>query len=170
MNFGTLIPAYARLALGLEATGYGFLMSALGLGALVGSLWQIWSPAARPGRAIKAAIALGGFHLLLGFPLGLWGVAAAWFGCGGSMVTLMINMNTSLQTLAPDALRGRIMALYSMVLLGSAPLGAWLSGYLFDQVGGRWAAALLGVLTLLGLLPFLKVSLPQELFLEEVCE
>lgn len=167
VNFSTLIPAYARLELGLDATGYGFLMSALGLGALVGSLWQIWSPAARPGRAIKAALALAGFHLLLGLPLGVWGVAAVWLGCGFSMVTLMINTNTSLQTLAPDNLRGRIMALYAMVLLGTAPLGAWLSGYLFDHVGGRSAAALMGLLTLVGLLPHLSVSLPAEVTLLE---
>lgn len=167
VNFGTLIPAYARLELGLEATGYGLLMSALGLGALVGSLWQIWSPAARPGRIIKAALALAGFHLLLGLPLGLWAVAAVWSGCGFAMVTLMINTNTSLQTLVPDDLRGRVMALYAMVLLGTAPLGAWLSGFLFDYAGGRSASALMGLLTLVGLLPFLRVSLPKEVFLEE---
>ena len=167
VNFNTLIPAYARLELGLEATGYGFLMSALGMGALMGSLWQIWSPAARPGRVIKAGLALAGFHLLLGLPLSLSGVAAVWLGCGFAMVTLMINTNTSLQTLAPDDLRGRIMALYAMVLLGTAPLGAWLSGYLFDHAGGRSAAALMGLLTLVGLLPSLKVGLPKEVFLEE---
>lgn len=167
VNFATLIPAYARLELGLDATGYGLLMSALGLGSLVGSLWQISSPAARPGRAMKAALALAGLHGMLVFPLGLWGVSAVWAGCGFAMVTLMINMNTSVQTLVPDALRGRVMALYSMVLLGTAPLGAWLSGYLFDHVGGRAAMGLLGLVTLLGLLPHLKERLPQELSLEE---
>ena len=54
-----------------------------------------------------------------------------------------------------------------MVLLGTAPLGAWLSGYLFDHAGGRSAAALMGLLTLVGLLPSLKVGLPNEVFLEE---
>lgn len=168
VNFSTLIPAYARLELGLEATGYGFLMSALGLGALMGSLWQISSPAARPGRAVYASLALAGFHLLLGLPLGLWGVSAVWMGCGFALVTLMINLNTSVQTLVPDTLRGRVMALYSMVLLGTAPLGAWLSGYLFDHVGGRAATALLGAITLVGLLPHLKGRLPQELSVEEI--
>lgn len=167
VNFATLIPAYARLELGLDATGYGFLMSALGLGALLGSLWQIWSPAARPGRAIRAALALSGLHLLLGFALGLWAVAAIWMGCGFAMVTLMINMNTSIQTLVPDALRGRIMALYSMVLLGTAPLGSWLSGFLFDHAGGRSAAALMGLLTLMGLIPYVRIRLPREVLLEE---
>lgn len=167
VNFATLIPAYARLELGLDATGYGFLMSALGLGALLGSLWQIWSPAARPGRAIRAALALSGLHLLLGFALGLWAVAAIWMGCGFAMVTLMINMNTSIQTLVPDALRGRIMALYSMVLLGTAPLGSWLSGFLFDYAGGRSAAALMGLLTLMGLIPYVRIRLPGEVLLEE---
>ncbi len=166
VNFSTLIPAYARLELGLDAQGYGFLLSALGLGALIGSLWQVWSPAARPGRMLKAALALAGLHLLLGLRLEIWGVAAIWVGCGFAMVTMMINTNTSLQTLAPDHLRGRIMALYSMVLLGTAPLGSWLSGYLFDTLGGRQAAVCMGLLTFMGLLPFFKGALPQEILNE----
>jgi MFS family permease len=167
LNFDTLIPAYANLELGLDATGYGFLMAALGFGALAGSVWQIVSPAARPGRGLRAALALACFHLLLGLPLNLGSVAAVWLGCGFSMVTLMINVDTSLQTLVPDHLRGRIMAIHSMVLLGSAPVGAWLSGFLFDHAGGRMAPALMGLLTLVGLLPFLRVSLPEEVGLLE---
>jgi len=163
INFSTLIPAYAKLELGLEVEGYGFLMSALGLGALAGSLWQIYSASAKPARLLKAALALAFLHLALALPLPLWAVTGLWAGCGLAMVTLLINTNTSLQTLVPDALRGRVMAVYSLVLMGTAPLGAWLTGWLFDSWGGRPTLAILGLVTALGLLPFVRAQMPAEL-------
>lgn len=163
VNFQTLIPAYARLVLGLEASGYGLLMSSLGLGALAGAIWQIISPKARPGRILKAVLALSLLHLGLWLPLPAAAVGLLWAGCGFAMSTVMINTNTSVQTLIPDALRGRVMAIYSMVLLGTTPIGAWLTGRLFDSFGGRPAAALLGLLTGLGLLGMARLEYPAEL-------
>lgn len=164
VNFSTLIPAYAKLQLGLEAQGYGFLMSALGLGALLGSLWQIWSAGARPQRMLRAAVGLGVLHIALALSLPLWAIMGLWALCGFCMVTLLINTNTSLQTLVPDALRGRVMAVYSMILLGTAPLGAWITGRLFDTLGGAPVLAFLGTVTLLGVIPLMQWSnMPAEL-------
>lgn len=163
VNFSTLIPAYAKLQLGLEAEGFGFLLSSLGGGALLGSLWQIWSAGARPQRMLRAAVGLGVLHLALAAPLPLWAITALWALCGFCMVTLLININTSLQTLVPDGLRGRVMAVYSMILLGTAPLGAWLTGWLFDQMGGAPVLAVLGLTTLMGVLPLFRFALPVEL-------
>ncbi|MBF2052089.1 MAG: MFS transporter [Candidatus Sericytochromatia bacterium] len=170
VNFSTLIPAYARLEMGLEVQGYGFLMSAFGLGALGGSLWQIWSAGARPRRLWWAGLWLAALHLLLAFKVPVWGVALLWAACGAAMVTLLLNTNTCVQTLVSDALRGRVMAAYSMVLMGTAPLGAWLTGWLFDLLGGRPTLAILGGLTLLGLLPFMRQTLPVILEPEQVGE
>lgn len=167
INFSTLIPAYAKLELGLDAQGYGFLMSALGIGALIGSLWQVWSAGARPSRMLAAATGLAALHLLLYFSLPAWTVALIWAACGFCMVTLLINTNTSLQTLVPDALRGRVMAVYSLLLLGTAPLGAWICGQLFDHFGGHLTACIMGAITLSGLLPFLwRQTLPREVLVE----
>lgn len=160
VNFSTLIPAYARLEMGLEVQGYGFLMSAFGLGALGASLWQIWSAGARPRRLWWAGLWLAALHILLAFeaPVGL--ITALWAACGAAMVTLLLNTNTCVQTLVSDDLRGRVMAVYSLVLMGTAPLGAWLTGWLFDLLGGRPTLAILGGLTLAGLLPFIWRPLP----------
>ncbi len=163
VNFQTLIPAYARLVLGLPPEGYGLLMGCLGGGALVGSLWQIWSAGARPRRIYVAGLALALLHLLMGLHLPIWGVGVLWAGCGFAMVTVMLNTNTSVQTIIPDDLRGRVMAVYSMVLLGAAPLGAWLTGRLFDALGGRSAAAVMGLLTAIGLLALMRNPLPSVL-------
>lgn len=158
VNFQTLIPAYSHKVLGLEAKGYGLLMSALGIGALLGSSWQIFfvqgrenNLSRRSGRIFKAVAGLTLLHLLMTLPLPVWAIGLLWIGCGFSMATVMINTNTSVQTLIPDELRGRLMALYSMVLLGATPLGAWLTGWLFDHLGGRPTAGILGLLTGLSL-------------------
>ncbi|HEY9842733.1 MAG TPA: MFS transporter, partial [Candidatus Obscuribacterales bacterium] len=163
VNFMTLIPAYAKLVLHLEVQGYGLLMSSLGLGALAGSSWQILSAKARPGRILKSIFALALLHIALAIELPVWAVGAIWAGCGFCMATVLINTNTSLQTLIPDELRGRITAIYTMLLLGATPIGSWLTGMLFDRCGGRITAGLLGLFTGLGLVLALRVELPKEL-------
>lgn len=160
VNFSTLIPAYARLEMGLEVQGYGFLMSAFGLGALGASIWQIWSAGARPRRLWWAGLWLAALHILLAFEAPVWLISTLWAACGAAMVTLLLNTNTCVQALVSDDLRGRVMAVYSLVLMGTAPLGAWLTGWLFDQLGGRPTLAILGGLTLVGLLPFIWRPLP----------
>lgn len=166
VNFQTLIPAYSRLVLGLPVEGYGLLLGCLGGGALAGSIWQIWSTGARPGRIYKGGLALALLHLLMGLQLPVWAVGALWAGCGFAMVTVMLNTNTSVQTVIPDELRGRVMAVYSMVLLGAAPLGAWLTGRLFDGLGGRTAPVVMGLITAIGLLALMRNPLPAVLTAE----
>ncbi|AEB12319.1 MFS transporter [Marinithermus hydrothermalis] len=163
INFQTLIPAYARLELGLEAGGYGFLLSALGLGALGGALWQAWASSVRPARLLLGAGLLGGVHLLLLARLPAWGVAIVLIAAGFAMVTTLISANTTVQTIVPDRLRGRVMSIYSLVLLGTGPLGAYLTGLLFEALGGRMAAGVLGACTLAGWVFFLRRPWPRRL-------
>ena len=160
INFQTLIPAYARLELGLEAGGYGFLLSALGLGALGGALWQAWASSVRPARLLLGAGLLGGTHLLLLARLPAWGVAVVLVAAGFAMVTTLISANTTVQTIVPDRLRGRVMSIYSLVLLGTGPVGAYLTGLLFEALGGRVAAGVLGACTLAGWVFFLRRPWP----------
>jgi len=116
MNFQTLVPSYARLVLGLSATGYGGLLSSVGLGALGLGLFLPYA------FLVPFFLALGGF----------------------GMISVLINANTLVQLSVPDRIRGRVMAVYSLVMLGTGPLGAYLTGLLFELLGGRWAALVLG--------------------------
>lgn len=163
INFQTLIPAYARLVMGLEADGYGFLMAALGFGAIGGSLWQMRAAEARPARMTLGIAALGLLHLCLYLSLPVPLIMGLWAMAGFAMVTTLITTNTTIQTLVPDQLRGRVMSVYSFILLGAGPLGAYLTGLLFEWVGGRQATALMGLLTLMGLYPLLRKPLPTRL-------
>lgn len=65
------------------------------------------------------------------------------------MISVLINANTLVQLSVPDRLRGRVMAVYSLVMLGTGPLGAYLTGLLFELLGGRLAALALGGMVLL---------------------
>ncbi len=163
MNFQTMVPSYARLELGLDAQGFGFLMSAVGLGSIVAALVQAIASRARPMRAVLGSIILGLSLMTLALPLPTLWVAVV-LGVGGlGMITTMLNSNTTVQLIAPDRIRGRVMSVYSMVLLGSGPLGAYLSGFLIDALGARWGVAVMGLLTLLAALVMIRFPWPRVL-------
>ncbi|WP_027881381.1 MFS transporter [Meiothermus rufus] len=163
MNFQTIVPAYARLELGLDAQGFGLLMSAVGLGSIMAALIQAAAAKARPKRAVWGSLLLGCALLSLALPLPtLW--AAVALGVGGlGMITTLINSNTTVQLVTPDRIRGRVMSIYSMVLLGSGPLGAYLSGWFMDHLGVRWGVAVLGIGTAIASLALLRWAWPRSL-------
>ncbi len=147
INFQALVPAFARLVLGLGPEGYGSLMGALGSGALLGALLLLKSPVVRPRRSLYGSFLLGGALLLLPLAKSFL-LAAVLLALGGlSMVMVLTSANTTLQTLVPEGLRGRVVALYSLVLMGSGPPGMYLTGLAFDLFG-PYAPALLGALVL----------------------
>ncbi|GIW26369.1 MFS transporter [Meiothermus sp.] len=163
MNFQTIVPSYARLELGLDAQGFGFLMSAVGLGSIVAALVQAIGSKAHPMRAVLGSMVLGVSLITLALPLPTLWVAVV-LGIGGlGMITTMLNSNTTVQLIAPDRIRGRVMSVYSMVLLGSGPLGAYFSGFLIDALGARGGVALMGLLTLVATLLMLRFPWPKEL-------
>ena len=62
--------------------------------------------------------------------------------------------NTLIQAMVPDRLRGRIMAMYSMMFMGMVPLGALLSGFLADHIGAPWTVTIGGTGAILGAIAF----------------
>ena len=163
MNFQTIVPAYARLELKLDAQGFGFLMSAVGLGSILAALIQALTSKARPLRAVLGSALLGLALIALALPLPTGWVAFIFGLAGLGMITTLINSNTTVQLLAPDAIRGRVMSVYSMVLLGSGPLGAYISGLLIDTLGARMGVAIMGLLTLGAALWMARFSWPKTL-------
>src|SRR5688500_10836260 len=126
-NFSVYVPLLARDRLGMGAEGFGVLMACLGVGALAAglSLGALSATALRPRMiAIALAVSLGG---LVGLAFTRWfGVAAGLLvitGFAGTIV--MAGCNTSIQLGAPDALRGRVMSLYTLLSSGIFPIGAF---------------------------------------------
>jgi MFS family permease len=76
------------------------------------------------------------------------------------MMVQMASSNTLIQAMVPDRLRGRTMAVYSMMFMGMAPLGALLSGAIADHIGAQWTVALGGIVAIAGALIFAR-NLPK---------
>ena len=156
-NFTVYVPLLARTVLGLGAEGFGFLMASLGVGAVAGALTVGGFGSREPelGRMfLSAAVA---FAALLGLGLSrhAWTAAPLLFVTGYFGIMLMATCNTSMQLRAPDALRGRVMSLYTWVTGGVFPIGAFLVGSI-SQAWGVSAAFLwngtLGLVTLGGIM------------------
>ena len=150
-NFTVYVPLLARTVLGLGAEGFGFLMAALGVGAVAGALTVGGRGSREPGpmflSAALAFAALGGLglsrHVWMATPLL---VVTGYFG-----IVLMASCNTSMQLGAPDALRGRVMSLYTWVTGGVFPIGAFLVGSISQAWGVSVAFLWNGTLGLLAL-------------------
>src|SRR5438445_9203344 len=148
-NFTVYVPLLARTVLGLGAEGFGFLMAALGVGAVAGALTVGGRGSREPGpmflSAALAFAALGGLglsrHVWMATPLL---VVTGYFG-----IVLMASCNTSMQLGAPDALRGRVMSLYTWVTGGVFPIGAFLVGSISQAWGVSVAFLWNGTLGLL---------------------
>ena len=156
-NFTVYVPLLARTVLGLGAEGFGFLMASLGVGAVAGALTVGGFGSREPefGRMfLSAAVA---FAALLGLGLSrhVWTATPLLFVTGYFGIMLMATCNTSMQLRAPDALRGRVMSLYTWVTGGVFPIGAFLVGSI-SQAWGVSAAFLwngtLGLVTLGGIM------------------
>jgi MFS family permease len=80
--------------------------------------------------------------------------AAALVPVGFCMMLQMASSNTLIQSMVPDALRGRVMSIYSMMFMGMAPFGALLAGTLADRVGAPATVAGGGVVCILGAIVF----------------
>jgi MFS family permease len=140
----TLMPVFARDRLGLGAGGYGLLLACVGIGGLVGAI----ALAARPAHAAgnrTFMISTTAFPIIL---LALAFVRRPHFAYPLLLlagVTMIINgalANSMLQHRVPDALRGRIMAAYSFVVVGLAQtVGSFTAGVVGKAFGVQWAIA-----------------------------
>jgi MFS family permease len=152
-NFSVYVPLLARDRLGMGAEGFGLLMACLGVGALSAglSIGALSSSAPRAGTiATSLAVALGGLTGLA-FTRWFWlaAVVLAITGFAGTLV--MAGCNTSLQLRAPDALRGRVMSLYTLLSGGIFPIGAFWVGFISEHWGVARAFFVNGVLGLIAL-------------------
>jgi MFS family permease len=148
MNFQVVIPPLAQDALGSDAAGYGFLMTASGLGALVAAVFLVINGRPRPIRIALGAIVLGVASIALAmstsFPLSMLLMVPV--GAGG--IAMAATANATIQLAVPDGLRGRVMSVYTTVFSASMPVGGLLMGALASSVGILEAIAVGGVLSL----------------------
>jgi MFS family permease len=162
MPLTVLMPVFASTILKGTATTLGFLMAASGAGALIGALY-LASRQSVLGLGRHIAVAGGLFGLgIMAFSLSrnFWLSLACLMVTGFCMMLQMAASNTLLQTLVDEDKRGRVMSLYTMAFLGTAPLGSFVAGIIADRYGAPLALQLAGLTCLGGALAF-GARLPQ---------
>ena len=147
-NFQVLLPLLAKSSFEGGPQTYGLLVSAMGVGSIAGALASGARGRVSMRILIAASAAFGGFTLLAAVAPTLWFEIAALMLVGAASVTFAAGVNSSLQLAVDPAMRGRVMALYSVVFLGSTPIGAPIAGWLSETAGPR-TGLLLGALAAL---------------------
>lgn len=146
-SFIPMMPVFARDVLGLDADGYGAIVSAVGLGAAAGAIGMAATGGRRRGgrMVIGSFAAFGVLLAAAAYAPGFWS-AGILFTLAGTLMSMNgIQANTMLQLEAPDELRGRVMGFYSFVVLGVAPLGAFQAGWVSEHFGVRVSFAVGGI-------------------------
>jgi MFS family permease len=152
MPYTVLMPVFADKVLHGGARGLGILMGATGVGALLGALTLASRTGVR-GLGRWVAYSCGGFGaslILFAFSRNFWLSVALLLPVGFCMMLQMSASNTLIQAMVPDQLRGRVMALYSMMFMGMAPFGALLGGAIADRLGAPVTVAVGAVASLGG--------------------
>lgn len=150
LSFATLLPAWSVNILGGNSATNGFLQSARGAGALTSALFI-----ASLGRfnykgrlltigSIAFPVMMFVFSFVHIIPLSLIII----FALGSALILAMNIANSLVQTLVPDALRGRVMGVYTLTFFGLLPIGALLMGTLAEHLGEAEAILICSVITL----------------------
>jgi len=161
LRYEILMPVYTREILHGGPTEFGLLMGASGIGAIFGSLMLATFGDVRTlgDWAALAAAGFGGTLVLLSFSHTFPFALGVMLLIGFAMVTELDASNTLVQRIVPDDLRGRVMAIWTMMLTGLAPFGSLLVGILAQHFTARRTFAAGGMACIMAAMGF-GFSLP----------
>jgi MFS family permease len=152
MPYAVLMPIFADQVLHSGAQGMGILMGCSGIGALAGALTLASKKGiAGLGRWVAyGATGFGIFLIIFGLSRHFLVSSVILVGVGFWSILQMATSNTLIQSMAPDELRGRVMAVYSMMFMGMAPMGALGAGVAASAFGAPLAIIVGGLICLCG--------------------
>jgi MFS family permease len=148
-NFQVLLPLFAKFTWHGDAQTYALLTTAMGVGSVLGALAAGARNRVTPRLLAGSALLFGAAELGAAAAPSLLAQALILAPVGAASVTFAAGVNSSLQLAADGHSRGRVMSLYSVVFLGSTPIGAPLVGWLAQAYGPR-AGLVLGAIAALG--------------------
>jgi MFS family permease len=143
-NFQVILPLLARFSFDGGAATYTALAVAMGAGSVIGALVAGARGRVGPGLLVAAAFGFGAVALVAAVAPSVPLEMAALIPLGAASVTFAAGVNSALQLAADPAMRGRVMALYSIVFLGSTPIGGPIAGWLSQAIDPRAALAMTG--------------------------
>jgi MFS family permease len=147
-NFQTLLPLLARFSFDGGASTYAALVAAMGVGAVAGALANGARGRVSPSLVAGTGIAMGALSLLAAAAPSLPLEIAVLVPLGAATVIFAASVNSALQLATSPQMRGRVMALYAIVFLGSTAIGGPLSGWLAEAIDPRAGLVLGGVAAL----------------------
>jgi MFS family permease len=147
-NYSVILPLLTQDVFRRGGGAYGALSAAMGAGALVGAL--LMASRTRPSTRLLAGstFAFGCVSIVLAVAPGYYAAGVLLVGIGAAAMLFNGSTNSLLQLNASHAMRGRVMALWAVVFLGSTPIGGPITGLLVRGLGVRWALAIGGIATL----------------------
>jgi MFS family permease len=176
MPYTVLMPVFADQILHGGARGLGILMGATGVGALLGA-FTLATRSGVLGLGRWVAFTCGGFGfslVLFAFSRHFWLSVALLLPVGFCMMLGMASSNTLIQAMTPDHLRGRVMAMYTMMFMGMAPFGSLFAGGIAEHLGAPFTVSV-GAVACIGAaflfffhLPKIRVEARQLIFAQEV--
>ncbi len=144
-NFQVVLPMLARFSFDGGAGAYAVLVSAMGVGSIAGALVNGAHGRTGPRLIAGGALAFGVSALLSAAMPSLALEIPMLALLGAAAVTFAATINSTLQLAVAPEMRGRVMALYSVVFLGSTPIGGPLTGWLSEAYDPRIALLLAGI-------------------------
>jgi MFS family permease len=147
--YTTLLPVFARDIFHIGATGLGIMNALSGIGAMIGTLLLVLASTRlkRGGRLlIILCIAAGVTSLLFAFAPDIHIALLLLVVMGSCTVVSMTVTNTTLQAMAPEEIRGRVISIYIMITFGLAPLGSLVAGWIAQSIGAPATLAMGGSL------------------------
>jgi MFS family permease len=152
MNLSVVLPLLAKFTFHGGAGTYGLLLSIMAAGALAGGLGAARRRLPTPQLRVGTAIGFGAFSIATALAPTVAMAAALLVPTGAFAISFMATSNSTLQLESSPSMRGRVMALYALVFLGSTPFGGPLVGWISQRWNPRWGLGLGGVITLVGAL------------------
>ncbi len=137
LNFQVLLPLLADITFHGDSSTYSALAVTMGVGSVVGALATGARGQVSPYVLVGASLGFAFFAALAALAPTVPLAALALAGLGASAVTFSASVNSTLQLRADPSMRGRVMALYSIVFLGSTPIGSPIVGWLAEHLGPR---------------------------------
>ncbi len=165
LQYSVFLPIFASEVLHRGAKGFGLLMSAAGVGAVIGALHfaarTSYKGLARWIAATSTTCAIG--LVIFSQSKVFWLSMAVLLVVGFCATVQMAATNTTLQNRVPDQLRGRIMAVYATMFMGVQPIGSLIAGGVAKHIGAPYTLAVFGTLCFLGSVIFIfRVVMPLQ--------
>ena len=155
----TFLPVFAKDVFGQDAKGYSALLAAFGIGAVCGALGTAGFGHVKRRGALAVTMQMTFGALAVGFALSRvpWVSYVLLFGAGAAIVIVFAMFMTLVQQNADDAMRGRVVSVYSLAFRGAMPLGNLTAGFLATLMPAPWVLVGNGaLLVLVGLTVLLR--------------